>query len=248
MKKEKIEDAKTACVNADTCIHVGDDCSDEGGKGREYACFGENEPASNEGAKPEEGVTDTNENAVEPVPFVCGETSGPFKSLLPVPLSDGELAGHGIEMARIHALWIDIKLKAKAYAKSCKELVDRYEAQELEIAEIVNAKAEEREVDVYWAYDHAHGLKRLYRCDTGEVVSESAMELLDYQNSPTAQAAASEKNVLAMTQEGAQGEAGAAESGEPVEGQDTIEGDVGVAAPESLFDGPDDKWPEPPGK
>jgi hypothetical protein len=70
MSKKKADVVKMTCVNADTCIHVGDDCSDEGGKGREYACFGE-APESSEPITSDSDKTEEADGPIEDNPSIC---------------------------------------------------------------------------------------------------------------------------------------------------------------------------------
>jgi hypothetical protein len=230
MKKEVIEEAALICTRAATCLSVGDDCLESGAIDRDYGCYECNEEASKQKAgEVVDASFDAQEVATDDV-FVCGETSPHFTRLLPVALSEEDLAERGAEMARLIGIWTKAKLDKKAFDKSIKSLIDTTEEQYIEIAVIVDAAAEEKEVDCYWQFDSAHCLKRLYRCDTGDLVEESVMTAADLQRDFNWQAEESEKNVNAMAQEAEQ-EAETSGSGSQAEEVNTI-------TAENLFDGP----------
>jgi len=144
-------------------------------------------------------------------------------------------------MARLIHLWTRTKLDLKAYAKSANDLIKRTEGQYMEIAEQVQAGQEEREVDCYWSYDTKQNLKRLYRCDTGLVVSEEAMTTDDLQRCLNFQTEQSVANVNAMS-----GEVSGTHSEEQAQG-DTDHAVKANDASQANF-GSDEQWPEMPAK
>lgn len=143
------------------------------------------------------------DEAVPPSIFVCGDTSEVFKRELPVALTGHELEVLGAEMARLIGICTRAKLEKQAYDKAAKGLIDQTEENYIEVAAKVAASTEERQVDCYWQYDSAHCLKRLFRCDTGEMVEELPMTSSDMQKDLNFQTNQSEENVLAMAEEGA---------------------------------------------
>lgn len=205
--KQEPEDAvlvKEPCKSAADCLSAGADCTEEGKFSREGACF---EPNQSEGSglftAGEEtnelgGIADHSESIPEAVETVTtADTSGPFFCKLDVHLPEAELAEKGEEMARLIGLWTKAKLDLKAYQKAAKKVIDEYEERYIDLAEIVQAGTEEREVQCFWQFDAPHGLKKLIRCDTGAVEEERAMELLDYQHCPEYQTEQSVANVEA---------------------------------------------------
>ena len=231
-KAEKVEDAAVVCSKAEGCIHAGEDCTEAGGSGREFACFGTDE---------DEQVKEVAEQPVEESVFVCDETSPTFTRILPVALTAEEQAVMGAEMARLIGIWTKAKLDKQAFDKSMKNLIDTTEEDYISIALKATDGTEDRPTECYWQMDRQHGLKRLYRCDTGALVEEMNMELLDYKSDGDGDLEESIKNVESMAQ-GQAGDTPEVKSGQP----DSITADNLFDDPESE-DGPsDDEWPEPP--
>lgn len=188
--KQEPEDAvivsKEPCKSAADCASAGADCTEEGHDQREGACF-EKKPedsglfTAGEETNEFRGIADHSASIPETVETTTtADTSGPFFCKLEVHLPEAELAEKGEEMARLIGLWTKAKLDLKAYQKAAKKVIDEYEERYIDLAEIVEAGTEEREVQCFWQFDAPHGIKKLIRCDTGDIVKESTMELLDY--------------------------------------------------------------------
>jgi uncharacterized protein (DUF1330 family) len=242
MTKKNVEVA--ACSKAEECIHHGQDCTEEGGAGREHVCFGTEfvEEPSEEVAHEDGDVVDAafDEPPVDDVVFVCDETTPPFTALMPVELTEEELAERGGEMSRLIHIWTKAKLDLKAYSKAANDLIKRTEGQYIEIAEQVQAGEEEREVDVYFQFDSKACIKRLYRCDTGAMVREETMTQNDLQRCLNF----SVGNVNAMAGNTSQDEQPDAPDGEPEE-VDTDTASEDETAPTGEFES-DKDWPTSP--
>ena len=160
------------CERLETCKEAGSDCPQEGGESREFDCFG---PITSFTAGDEtnevNGLADHSNSIPETTEAVsAGNTSKPFTRKLPVKLSQEELSENGEEMSRLISIWTKAKLDKKAYDKAAKSLIDTTEKKYVEIAEIVQAGCEQRDVQCYAEFDVPHGVKRIIRCDTYEEV------------------------------------------------------------------------------
>jgi len=136
-----------------------------------------------------------------PAPYTANErdyVSSTFTRDLPVMVPEHELALHAQEMARLHSLWVKTKLDAKDFAKSCKEVTDRCEKKELELAEIINAGTELRPVACFWVADYNHNVKRLVRLDSNQVIEEQALTPDDRQLDLFQNSAQAIKDVAAL--------------------------------------------------
>ena len=162
---------------------------------------------------------------------VCNIELGPeFTRFLPVPVADDILADYAREMARQHTLWVKTKIDAKAFAKSCKEITDRCEDEEIRLAEIVGSGSEEDEVRVRWSFDYSQNIKRLIRQDTMEVVEEAAMTVEDRQGDLFGRTQESIENVQNCLGQGAEsttdGSNGVEQDAiEPPDGENALESD-----------------------
>jgi hypothetical protein len=117
--------------------------------------------------------------AGQPLPYVSRDpdkVSEPFTRQLPVPVPDEELADHAKEMARLHNLWVDTKLKAKAFAKSCKSVTDKAEEDMVTLGAIIREGTEERAVSCRWEFDYAAGVKKLRRLDNHQICDEETLQ------------------------------------------------------------------------
>ena len=116
----------------------------------------------------------------EPVaPYVSRDPdkiSPTFIRNLPVPVPDDELADHAKEMARLHHLWVDTKLKQKAFAKSCKGITDKAEEDMVTLGAIIQEGLEERPVNCRWEFDYATGIKKLRRLDNHQICDEETLQ------------------------------------------------------------------------
>ena len=260
-KHEKVTSIfEEPCSLAETCAHVGEDCTDKGKHERESACYEEGEnmgesssaggesvqvdgEISNEVGKQEESSVDATESIPETPETVSVGGHKTFTRTLHVSLSEEELAEKGAEMSRLIGVWTKAKLDKKAYDRASKKLIDDTEEKYVAIAEEVEAGEEEREVLCYTNYDPEHGLKRTYRCDTGALVEELNMELLDYEHCPEFQGEKSIENVQEAFQEAATDEAGGPEAGEPGEAQEEVAngGEKAAQEPNTEFGG--EPWP-----
>ena len=166
-----------------------------------------------------------------------------FPRTLRIDLSEEELADSGSEMARLIGIWTKAKLDKKAYDRASKNLIDETEEKYIALAESVAAGSEEREVLCYWEYKPETGSKALYRCDTGDVVEEANMELLDYENCPGHKAEESIENAETLRQEQSLGEDSGSETG----GQDETQGEghaEGGNAATGEISQSSEEWPE----
>jgi len=223
-KRSAIEEKPEPCSLAGTCVHAGEDCTDVGKHERESQCYEEGENAgesssadgalaagedvaSNEVEKQEEGTG---------VPDWWPDNwSKPFNRLLPVKLTQDELAEYSKEQSQVFREWQCIRLAKKAYDKKANDLIEEHEEKLDEIAVIVSSGAKQLPVECYTAYDAEHGIKRVWRTDNFDIIEESAMTTEELQKSFDFQAEKSAENAEALRQEQATGEAGASESGEP---------------------------------
>ena len=183
--------------------------------------------ASDEAEKPEEGETIA---AIDETEEVITETtdgvpdwwpdnwSKPFSKVLPVKLTEGELADYSKDQARVFSEWQCIRLAKKAYDKKANERIEEHEEALDEIAVIVSSGTKPMPVQCYTTYDADHGYKRTYRTDTFDIIEESAMTSEEMQKSFDFQAGKSVENAKALRQEQPTGEADASESGEQCAG------------------------------
>lgn len=258
------------CEKRQACIHGDDDCHQEGAVGREFDCFEPAEDISVSLGTAEQPVIIDSENVEDAATLAAGlagasagsETNRTFIRQLRVHIPEDELAEKGEEMARLIGVWTKAKLDKKAYDKAAKKLIDETEERYIEIAEIVEAGSEERDVQCYAEFDTAHGIKRIFRCDTYELVAEETLTAAELQMDFNYVAEQSVANVEAAfnqetpeiitegavdeEQEEYQGEAGESETGEVEEAK----GDVAVeegnpftdenSKPEGFVPRPDD--------
>jgi hypothetical protein len=235
-------DTDMACSMDNVCVDKGADCREKGRIDRENACFndGKGEITADDVRLPgdtlevyqepppesigEDGVKEGEDgNASESIPAVPETFSAgghkTFPRTLSVSLSEEELAEQGAEMSRLIGIWTKAKMQKKAYDQASKKLIDEAEEKYVAIAEAVEAGSEEREVLCYTVYDAEHGLKKTYRCDTGDVVEEVNMELLDYEHCPDYQTEQSIRNVEETIGKEGEGEEQEAAPGEESVGE-----------------------------
>lgn len=133
----------------------------------------------------------------------------------------------GAEMARLIGIWTKAKLDKQAFDKSMKNLIDSTEEDYIAVAVKATAGTEDRPTECYWQMDRQHGLKRLYRCDTGDMVEELNMELLDYKTDVSLEE--SIENVQNMVQgqaaDAPEGESGTTDTDIAENGIDASEGE-----------------------
>jgi hypothetical protein len=100
-----------------------------------------------------------------------------FKKALPCRLSDSEVLAKGEALAAARLLIEELKAQRKV-------INDRISAQQdevLELATLIDARAEERDVPCKWVDDFAHKVRKLIRQDTGEEVETQVMTAADLQ-------------------------------------------------------------------
>jgi hypothetical protein len=101
-----------------------------------------------------------------------------FKKALPCRLSDSEVLAKGEALAAARLLIEELKAQRKV-------INDRISAQQdevLELATLIDARAEERDVPCKWVDDFAHKVRKLIRQDTGEEVESVTMTADDLQD------------------------------------------------------------------
>lgn len=94
---------------------------------------------------------------------------------LPVQLSDEEVRLRGEELAAKRKEWEAVKAEAKAAAQAAKSQLDELDTDISELARVVRARTEWRDVEVIEQRDFDRGLVETIRTDTGEVVRSRAM-------------------------------------------------------------------------
>jgi len=104
-----------------------------------------------------------------------------FQEALPVCVDQTVLAQHGMALAERHKLWLDTKIKLKAFTKASKEIVDKCEREMIELGEIIQSGAEIIPVDCQWEYDFTAGEKALRRCDSWEIVKRETLTVEERQ-------------------------------------------------------------------
>lgn len=115
------------------------------------------------------------------------------KLVLPCKLEDVEL----IEMVRELADRADardtVDAELKEIQKEKKEVIARQEGRIFELAKLVRAGYQDREVDCSIIFDDVKGAKTWYRQDTGEIVKTEPMSLEEYQQEIPVEAPPEEK-------------------------------------------------------
>jgi hypothetical protein len=95
--------------------------------------------------------------------------------LLPVKLTEHELAQVGRQIGEAQREADDIEAKAKAASDQFKDKLRGIEARVRELASVAYFGQEDRAVEVVEEHDYRTGVVRTIRSDTREVVSERAM-------------------------------------------------------------------------
>lgn len=117
------------------------------------------------------------EEAPEQVPFIeraPDRISKVFTRPLPVPVSEEKMDDHAKELARLQLLHWETGIDKKAFAKSCKDIMDECEEQGVALSQIVKTGTEERQVPCRTEFDYTEGVKRIRRMDNWMIV-ETAM-------------------------------------------------------------------------
>lgn len=97
---------------------------------------------------------------------------------MPCRLTDSEVLAKGEQLAAA-------RLKIEELKDRRKELNEKISARQdevLELAQLIDARAEEREVKCVWIEDFTHKVKKLIRQDTGEEVESCTMTAADLQD------------------------------------------------------------------
>ena len=104
--------------------------------------------------------------------------NAPFKRALPCRLTDTEVLKKGEALAAARLLIEELKEQRKV-------INDRISAQQdevLELAQLIDARTEERDVLCKWQDDFTHKVRKLIRQDTGEEVDTQVMTAEDLQD------------------------------------------------------------------
>jgi hypothetical protein len=94
---------------------------------------------------------------------------------LPVQLTEAELAERGVRLASLTNQHSAVEAQKKEAMAGYKRRLDALAGEIEEVAGVLTSKTEDRDVDCETTHHYATGLVRTVRLDTGEVVSERAM-------------------------------------------------------------------------
>lgn len=107
-----------------------------------------------------------------------GPKDAPFNKQLLCRLTDSEVLRKGEALAAARLLIEELKDQRKAV----NERINAQQDEVLKLAQLIDARSEERDVPCKWVEDFTHKVRKLIRQDTGEEVESAIMTADDLQD------------------------------------------------------------------
>ena len=108
-------------------------------------------------------------------------TEKTVKLMMPVPLTEAEKANLGDRVTGLEVEVAGLEAEKKRIAKEFKNKIDPLEKEILELSEMFQSGAEERETDCLLRFDYTHGEVITIRRDTEQVVEKRTMSAEELQ-------------------------------------------------------------------
>lgn len=195
---EKPEEESAPCSESSVCKNVNAECSEDFCIDSDNSCFEPIDIPGNESSEEDPfGEQEVVEEVVEEATGFAAETvsassegltkgeefSEAFMRPLNIMVTPIQLGEFSLEQATLYRELKELEESKKASAASYKSRIDRVELRLDELAKVVMDGTIETPIECQWQFHYEHGIKKLVRLDTHEVVDEKTLTAEELQGS-----------------------------------------------------------------